>query len=222
MSAPAPAYRASLRAAACAVALAGALALGGAASAATPTPSADDSSKYSPQASTLPSLTQAAPPEAASTVTNIAAPVLDFAPPVLDFVAPVDSADGAVSTSKVGNTTTATLSNDVTFDVDSATLTPRATQVLDSIVSGWGGTPPSEVTVVGHTDSVADDAHNQTLSEQRAQAVADYLTSKSPGLKVTASGKGETEPAASETKEDGSVSEEGKAANRRVVLTWQQ
>lgn len=204
------------------VALAGALAIGGAASAATPTPSADDSSKYSPQASTLPSLTQAAPPEAASTVTNTAAPVLDFAPPVLDFVAPVDSADGAVSTSKVGNTTTATLSNDVTFDVDSATLTPRATQVLDSIVSGWGGTPPSEVTVVGHTDSVADDAHNQTLSEQRAQAVADYLTSKSPGLKVTASGKGETEPAASETKEDGSVSEEGKAANRRVVLTWQQ
>ncbi|WP_366180290.1 OmpA family protein [Actinomyces timonensis] len=218
----APVHRSSLRAAACAAALAGALALGGAASAATPTPRADDSARNSPMASTLPSLTQAAPPETASTVTHIAAPVLDPVSPVLDIIAPVASSDGAVSTSRVGNTTTATLSNDVTFDVDSATLTTRATQVLDSIVTGWAGKAPAEVTVVGHTDSVADEAHNQALSEQRAQAVADYLTSKSPGLKVKASGKGETEPAASETKEDGSVSEEGRAANRRVVLTWQQ
>ncbi|MDO5065336.1 MAG: OmpA family protein [Actinomyces bowdenii] len=129
------------------------------------------------------------------------------------------SVDSAVTYSSNGSTTTASLSGDVNFDVDSATLTDRAKQVLDEIVSGWGGTPPESVAVVGHTDSVADDAHNQTLSEQRAQAVADYLTSKVPSLTVESSGRGESEPVASETKEDGSVSEEGKAANRRLYTS---
>ena len=73
---------------------------------------------------------------------------------------------------------------------------------------------------MGHTDSVADDAHNQTLSEQRAKAVADYLTSKLPSLNVQSSGKGESEPVASETNEDGSVNEAGKAANRHVDVRW--
>ena len=124
------------------------------------------------------------------------------------------SSDSAVTYSSDGKTTVASLSGDVTFDVDSATLTDRATQVLDEIVARWNGKPPATVTVVGHTDSVADDAHNQTLSEQRAKAVADYLTSKLP------SGKGESEPVASETNEDGSVNEAGKAANRHVDVRW--
>ncbi|WP_244924906.1 OmpA family protein [Actinomyces bowdenii] len=132
------------------------------------------------------------------------------------------SADSAVTYSSHGSTTTASLSGDVNFDVDSATLTERAKEVLDGIAEGWGSRPPASVTVVGHTDSVADDGHNQTLSEQRAQAVAEYLTSKAPSVTVESSGKGESEPVASETKEDGSVSEEGKAANRRVEITWQQ
>ena len=74
--------------------------------------------------------------------------------------------------------------------------------------------------MVGHTDSVADDAYNQTLSEQRAKAVADYLTSKVASLNVQSSGKGESEPVASETNEDGSVNEAGKAANRHVDVRW--
>ena len=106
------------------------------------------------------------------------------------------------------------------FDVDSSALTDRAKQVLDEIVKRWNGKPPATVTVVGHTDSVADDAHNQTLSEQRAKAVADYLTSKVPSLKVQSSGKGESEPVASETNADGSVNEAGKAANRHVDVRW--
>ncbi|WP_243896274.1 OmpA family protein [Actinomyces bowdenii] len=149
-------------------------------------------------------------------------PIRQIVMPRMDLVLRVGASDGAVTTDSDGTRTRATLSGDVNFETDSATLTDRATQVLDEIVSGWGGAPPESVTVVGHTDSVADDAHNQTLSEQRAQAVADYLTSKAPSLKVEASGKGESEPAASETKEDGSVSEEGRAANRRVEITWQQ
>ena len=131
------------------------------------------------------------------------------------------SSDSAVTYSSDGQTTVASLSGDVTFDVDSSALTDRAKQVLDDIiVNRWKGKPPATVTVVGHTDSVADDAHNQTLSEQRAKAVADYLTSKVPSLNVQSSGKGESAPVASETNEDGSVNEAGKAANRHVDVRW--
>ena len=130
------------------------------------------------------------------------------------------SSDSAVTYSSDGQTTVASLSGDVTFDVDSAALTDRAKQVLDEIVSRWNGKPPATVTVVGHTDSVADDAYNQKLSEQRAKAVADYLTSKVASLNVQSSGKGESEPVASETNEDGSVNETGKAANRHVDVRW--
>ena len=131
------------------------------------------------------------------------------------------SSDSAVTYSSDGQTTVASLSGDVTFDVDSSALTDRAKQVLDDIiVKRWKGKPSATVTVVGHTDSVADDAHNQTLSEQRAKAVADYLTSKVPSLNVQSSGKGESEPVASETNADGSVNEAGKAANRHVDVRW--
>ncbi len=130
------------------------------------------------------------------------------------------SSDSAVTYSSDGQTTVASLSGDVTFDVDSSALTDRAKQVLDDIVKRWNGKRPATVTVVGHTDSVADDAHNQTLSEQRAKAVADYLTSKVPSLNVQSSGKGESEPVASETNADGSVNEAGKAANRHVDVRW--
>lgn len=132
------------------------------------------------------------------------------------------ASDGAVTTESGKGKTRATLNSAVTFETDSAALTPRATVVLDGIVSGWGGTPPASMAVVGHADSVADDAHNQTLSEQRARAVADYLASKEPSLKVEASGKGETQPVAGESNDNGNVNEAGRAADRRVELTWDQ
>ena len=113
------------------------------------------------------------------------------------------SSDSAVTYSSDGQTTVASLSGDVTFDVDSSALTDRAKQVLDEIVKRWNGKAPATVTVVGHTDSVAD-----------------YLTSKVPSLNVQSSGKGESEPVASETNADGSVNESGKAANRHVDVRW--
>ena len=113
------------------------------------------------------------------------------------------SSDSAVTYSSDGQTTVASLSGDVTFDVDSSALTDRAKQVLDEIIKRWNGKPPATVTVVGHTDSVAD-----------------YLISKVPSLNVQSSGKGESEPVASETNADGSVNEAGKAANRHVDVRW--
>ena len=55
------------------------------------------------------------------------------------------SSDSAVTYSSDGQTTVASLSGDVTFDVDSSALTDRAKQVLDEIVKRWNGKPPATV-----------------------------------------------------------------------------
>lgn len=69
------------------------------------------------------------------------------------------------------------------------------------------------IAIVGHTDDVGDDAYNQTLSEQRANAVRDYLVGggTDPG-KIVTWGAGEKEPIAS------NATPEGRAENRRVEV----
>ena len=189
---------------------AGAAALPAAAQAGHPLAAASNSATADPTTITKqPESAGPGNPRVAQTVDRVVTPVSRSS-----------SSDSAVTYSSDGKTTVASLSGDVTFDVDSSALTDRAKQVLDEIVSRWNGKAPATVTVVGHTDSVADDAYNQTLSEQRAKAVADYLTSKVPSLNVQSSGKGESEPVASETNPDGSVNEAGKAANRHVDVRW--
>ncbi|HEY9198781.1 MAG TPA: OmpA family protein, partial [Gammaproteobacteria bacterium] len=67
--------------------------------------------------------------------------------------------------------------------------------------------------VVGHTDSVGSDAYNQRLSEQRAQAVVDYLAGAGvPRERLRVEGRGETEP------RDTNATEAGRQLNRRVEL----
>ena len=109
-----------------------------------------------------------------------------------------------------------TIAGDVTFESDSAALSAQADSVLATAVSQLAQYPSGgSLTIVGHTDDVADDAHNQTLSEQRAQAVSDrlaQLTNMKPWT-VSVSGKGEKEPRVNDT------TDEARAANRRVELT---
>jgi OmpA-OmpF porin, OOP family len=77
---------------------------------------------------------------------------------------------------------------------------------------------PEERTVVveGHTDSQGQDAANQQLSQARAQAVVAFLTQSGvSATRLSAVGRGEAEPVAS------NESAEGRANNRRVELTIQ-
>ena len=106
----------------------------------------------------------------------------------------------------------------VLFDVDKADLTPAALDVIDKAVAkikeAEKAGAKKELLVVGHTDSVADDDHNLDLSKRRAEAVATVLKTALPGWTINTDGKGETEPIASND------TEEGKALNRRVEITW--
>ncbi|MEA2685039.1 MAG: hypothetical protein QOE93_234 [Actinomycetota bacterium] len=109
---------------------------------------------------------------------------------------------------------TLTVPADLLFATDSAALGPAAMVVLGQVVDEARARRPAQVLVEGHADGDGDPDHNQTLSEQRAAAVAAWLTTN--GLDpstITTRGWGETRPVAEET------DEVAKAENRRVVIT---
>ena len=111
----------------------------------------------------------------------------------------------------------------VNFDYDKATLRPDAVQILTEATEILKRYPELKVEVAGHTDSKGSDAYNQKLSERRAQAVYDYLTSNGIDASrlVGPVGYGESRPIAPNTNEDGSDNPEGRAKNRRTELNVQ-
>ncbi len=111
----------------------------------------------------------------------------------------------------------------VNFDFDKATLRPDAVAILNEAIQVLQKYPELKVEVAGHTDSVGTDAYNQKLSERRAKAVYDYLTSNGvdAGRLIGPHGYGESRPIAPNTNPDGSDNPEGRAQNRRTELNVQ-
>jgi len=104
----------------------------------------------------------------------------------------------------------------INFDTDSAVIRDESRQALDRIVSVLKSKPDWQMTIEGHTDSSGSTAHNQTLSEKRAQSVTDYLTTAGiPPTRLKAAGFGASKPVA------GNDTELGRAQNRRVELVRQ-
>src|SRR6478735_6505091 len=107
-----------------------------------------------------------------------------------------------------------TLSGQVLFVTGKSELLPAARDQLDQVAEALkdqGEMKP--IVVEGYTDSVGSDAANQKLSKDRAEAVRSYLVSKGvPSEKITAVGKGEANPVASND------TPEGRANNRRVEI----
>ena len=84
---------------------------------------------------------------------------------------------------------------------------------LDKVAQSLKDYPDSLVDVYGHTDSTGSDAFNQTLSENRARTVMNYLISQGvPAARLRSQGFGETMPVASNDTPD------GRAKNRRVEI----
>ena len=111
----------------------------------------------------------------------------------------------------------------VNFDFDKSTLRPDAVAILSEAAQILSRYPELKVEVAGHTDSKGTDAYNQALSERRARAVYDYLTSNGVDASRLAgpNGYGESRPIAPNTNEDGSDNPEGRARNRRTELNVQ-
>lgn len=118
--------------------------------------------------------------------------------------------DGALVTAETDDGIDVRVSTDVLFAVDRARLGGRARAVLREAASDLGR--PPAVVVVGHTDTRGTEAYNDRLSERRARAVRRALAPLLPGTRITAEGRGETQPVGSDD------TPAGRRANRRVEI----
>ncbi|MFW6039782.1 MAG: OmpA family protein [Gemmatimonadota bacterium] len=101
----------------------------------------------------------------------------------------------------------------ILFDVNSGVLRPESTPVLGEIQRTLSQHDDLAIVIEGHTDATGDDAHNQDLSERRAQSVVDWLSAQGIDAgRLSAVGKGESEPVAD------NATAEGRQENRRVVI----
>ncbi len=102
--------------------------------------------------------------------------------------------------------------HNVFFEPDRADLLEESYDELDYIVAFLKENPFLELQVNGHTDNSGYDLNNQTLSEQRAYTVYNYLLRKGVKNNLKYKGFGATRPIAS------NASAAGRARNRRVEL----
>ena len=124
--------------------------------------------------------------------------------PRLKMVPPVPSVEA--------NSLLITLDSGILFDVDKYDVRPEAKRALASLATVLKEADVKAFEVDGHTDSDASDEHNQVLSEKRANAVKDFLTSQGIVAEIIIKGYGESRPIASND------TPEGKQKNRRVEI----
>jgi outer membrane protein OmpA-like peptidoglycan-associated protein len=103
--------------------------------------------------------------------------------------------------------------SDVLFDTAKYTLKPAAREKMAKVAGILLAYPGLKIQVEGHTDSVGSDEYNMKLSQQRADAVRDYLVAQSvPPTGITSIGYGKSQPVASND------TAAGRQQNRRVEL----
>jgi len=97
------------------------------------------------------------------------------------------------------------------FDFDKTDLLPASADELNRLSEYLYAHPDLEIIITGHTDNFGTEVYNLNLSNNRAKAVANYLTEKGiDPQRITYSGAGSREPVA-----DNSTAQ-GRSLNRRV------
>jgi outer membrane protein OmpA-like peptidoglycan-associated protein len=98
------------------------------------------------------------------------------------------------------------------FDLDKSELKEQSIPELQELAAFLEKNPKVKVEISGHTDNQGEDAYNLELSQRRADAVKEYLTTKA-GIeqkRIQTKGYGATNPIAP------NETEEGRAKNRRT------
>lgn len=123
-------------------------------------------------------------------------------------------ANSQVDVERAGNQIKLVMPESITFATGSAALNQSAHGSLNSVAEVLATYTDTTITVSGHTDSTGTDAINNPLSQQRAQAVANFLTGRGVAAnRITTVGHGSRMPVAS------NATVEGRAKNRRVEIT---
>jgi OOP family OmpA-OmpF porin len=101
----------------------------------------------------------------------------------------------------------------INFDSDKTDIKAKYHDELKTVGDFLSYFPNAKGSIVGHTDSTASNAHNQKLSEERAESVEKYISANfgvNPG-RIATKGYGETQPIAS------NKTKAGRLQNRRIV-----
>jgi len=97
------------------------------------------------------------------------------------------------------------------FDFDKATLRPESTAELERLTKLLVDVPTMRIEISGHTDNKGSATYNQTLSENRAKSVVEYLISKGiVAARLEFKGYGLQQPIAP------NETDEGRQLNRRT------
>jgi OmpA-OmpF porin, OOP family len=103
--------------------------------------------------------------------------------------------------------------SDVLFEFDKADLKPGALRGLSPLIAFAKENPDVKIVLEGHTDSVGSDSYNLKLSQERAEAVQDFLLKNGlAAASLTARGLGESYPVATND------TAAGRQQNRRVQI----
>lgn len=125
-----------------------------------------------------------------------------------------DLAGSGVDVVRQGDNITLNMPGAITFAFDSSNLQPQFRPTLDNVANTLNQYNQTVIEVAGHTDSVGADSYNQTLSVERANSVAAYLSGRGVmQQRMIITGAGESRPIASND------TEAGRAQNRRVEIT---
>lgn len=119
-----------------------------------------------------------------------------------------------VQVKKMGNNVRLIMPSNITFATDSAVFQTSFNKVLDSVAKVVNKYDTTKIQVVGYTDNTGAVAYNNKLSQERAQAVANYLKLRSVSpARLMVSGMGSADPIAS------NETPQGREQNRRVEIT---
>lgn len=114
---------------------------------------------------------------------------------------------------RVGEGIAVSFASGLLYDFDSDAIKPTAAQNLKTLAASLGKYPNTDVLIVGHTDATGSDSYNMDLSERRATSAQRFLVGEGVvPTRLRATGRGETEPIASND------TESGMAQNRRVEV----
>ena len=114
---------------------------------------------------------------------------------------------------RIGEGIKVTFDSGILFDFDKSTLRSASQEQIGKFAEALKKYEDTDIFIAGHTDATGSEDYNMTLSQQRAESVANYLDGLGVSrTRFTITGLGETEPVANND------TAEGQQLNRRVEV----
>jgi OmpA-OmpF porin, OOP family len=139
------------------------------------------------------------------------APAAPAPPPPVAAAPVVPKPAPAVVAACTADLATSVKSGVIRFESSRAAVVATSQPVIDQIASVMKRCPAMRIEIAGHTDSTGTPGFNETLSRDRAEAIATLLVKGGiDNARMKAAGYGSSKPVAD------NVTPEGKAKNRRI------